>query len=292
MKNHRLTICFIFLGVLLATITVFVFISKAQGANSLNPYDDRKLNIDQIVDLYHNNMNDAFNEYIKRMMTSKPDDPLGKAFHVDTGIPFTAAECLDPANANNYSTFCVSVNMLGGNSDDCLRDKSKLTPDMKQFCTLGKNAKALNGYLNFSAAVRKRTKSIFKTVQEESDYIATMVCLGGVDFRYFPVPAGIVCDDAKKAELQKNAQQVNQTTKALEYSYDINFANNEVSIAKETLDQALSAYDQLKVAWPIHLKYVDIYAALEKYRDNLVSVRRATDNYPKQFIDLTTTSCL
>jgi len=286
MKNLKLTISIAFLGILMVSMTAFVMFSKAQTGSTINPYDNPELGMNEIVSLYHTNMNDKFNEYIKMMMENlekNPDDPNGKPYkQEDDGstTPFTVEDCLDPANSKNYSTFCVAVNMLGGNSDNCdlpiPPPTIVLTSDMEKFCALDGNAFALKGYLNFSAAMKKRTQQIFKTSQEKSDYVDAMVCLGGV------------CDQAQKDK----AQVSYQTQKALEVSADLTFANEEIRFSKNALDQMLSAYDQLRVAWPIHAKYVEIYADLEKYRDKIVDIRHQTDVFPKKFVDLTTTACI
>jgi hypothetical protein len=282
MKNNRITISLIFLGAVMVSMMVMAVLTKAADSSSLNPYDNPDLNMDDIVTLYHTNMNDAFNNYIKMMMKNlekNPDDPNGKPYKED-GTPFTVEDCLDPANSKNYSTFCVAVNLVGGNTDNCNIPTPPptivLPSDMQKLCSLDKNALALKGYLNFSAAMKKRTTQIFKTSQEKSAYVDAMTCLGGV------------CDQ----ETKDKAQVTYQTQKALEVSADLNFANQEIKFAKNTLDQTLSAYDQLRVAWPIHKKYIEIYADLEKYRDKIVEIRHQTDLYPKKFIDLTTTACI
>ena len=284
MKNLRLTISVGFLGILLLSMTVFVVISRAATApKSHNPYDNPDLKMEEIVDLYHNNINDQFNTYIKMMMTAKPDDPNGKPFVMNAdgtqGAPLTVDDCLDPAHSKNYSTFCVGANLLGANSDLCTPAEGEAVPeDLKKFCSLNPNALANKGDLNFAAAMQKRTNQIFQTNQEKSDWIQAMTCLG-------------ISSNVCSQEQINKAQAIYQTQKALESATNIDFADHEITFAKQALDQTLSAYDQLRVAWPIHMKYIDIYAALEKYRDKLVSIRNATNQYPSKFIDLTTTSC-
>ncbi|MFO0780355.1 MAG: hypothetical protein U0519_00455 [Candidatus Gracilibacteria bacterium] len=149
MKKNSVTISILVLVILLLSMVTMVFISRAAEEDIKNPYDSANLTVDDIIATYHANMNDAFNRYLKLMMTNidkNPDDPNGKAFKED-GTPFTVADCLDPANANNYSTFCVAVNLLGGNSANCYAPPELYTPpeDFKKFCSLGGNAQALKG---------------------------------------------------------------------------------------------------------------------------------------------------
>lgn len=70
------------------------------------------------------------------------------------------------------------------------------------------------------------------------------------------------------------------------------FVQEEVARAKAALDQTLDAYGQLKIAWQMHVQYMDIFSELVKYRDHLVDVRKQTDTFPFKFIDATSTKCL
>lgn len=264
MKNPRLTISVIILGAMFLSMSILVFVSKALEEDVMNPYDSRKLSTNDIIATYHNNMNEAFNRYIKLMMTnlqSNPDDPNGKAFHED-GTPFTVEECYN--DQNNYSTFCVAANLLGGYSAACGLAKEgtiALTEDMQAFCDLGADAQAYKGYFNFVAALKNKQQEVFETEQEKADWE------------------------------KKGLQYLDSITAVRKIVSRDTIIKDELSTAKKTLDQTLSAYDQLRVAWPIHLKYVDVYANLEKYRDKIVEIRHSTDSYPSKFIDLTTTSC-
>jgi hypothetical protein len=72
----------------------------------------------------------------------------------------------------------------------------------------------------------------------------------------------------------------------------VKFIDDEIVRAKTALDQTLDAYSQLRSAWAMHVKYMDTFALLVKYRDYLVSIRKQTDTFPFKFIDATTTKCL
>ncbi len=72
----------------------------------------------------------------------------------------------------------------------------------------------------------------------------------------------------------------------------IQFIDEEIIRAKTALDQTLDAYSQLKTAWQMHVRYMDIFAELVQYRDHLVSIRKQTDAFPFRFIDATSTKCL
>lgn len=72
----------------------------------------------------------------------------------------------------------------------------------------------------------------------------------------------------------------------------VEFIDQEVQRAKDALDKTLDAYSQMRMAWKLHVKYMDNFAELVKYRDYLVSIRKKTDTFPFKFIDATTTKCL
>lgn len=72
----------------------------------------------------------------------------------------------------------------------------------------------------------------------------------------------------------------------------VKFIDDEIRRSKQALDQTLDAYSQLKTAWNMHVKYMDTFADLVKYRDYLVAIRKQTDTFQFKFIDATTTKCL
>jgi|GEM_PF-1502830 len=288
MKNRHLTLSFIFLGIVFFSLTVCVLYSKAQAVEDLNPYDNPDLSLDDMISLYHNNMNTAFNGYFSALVTSIPTDPTqappspypgdpgtpGSAFKTD-GTPLTVSDCF--ADPTNYSTFCVAANLLGANSDDCAAYSAGklLSPSdgLDAFCRLGTGGVPLNGYLNFIAALKKRSTAVFDTQAEKDSYDLGDPIKGAVNSTAQPA----------KVTFNTLTGKINDRKKEID---------QQVAFAKQALDQTLSAYDQLTFAWPIHLKYVQIYADLETYRDNLVSIRHQTDIFPKKFVDLTSTACL
>ena len=301
MKNHKLTISFIFLGAILVAMLSFVVLSKAAAPynaanqpNAKNPYDDEKLGMKDVIELYHKNMNESFNFYFTSLMTPLPgkkpeckvNDPANSYTNTPgcTGkqTPLTVANCLDPENAKNFSTFCVAVNLLGADSDRCNTSDGIKEEGMVEFCHLKDKDKdrPLKGYLNFVAALKKRSQNIFDSRADALAYS---------DFLEVALSGGL-SNPGTIAE-NKTANQYYQMQKGLEAARKIEELNEETKFAKQALDQTLSAYDQLKIAWPMHQKYISIYESLEKYRDKLVGVRHQTDVFPKKFIDLTTTAC-
>lgn len=67
--------------------------------------------------------------------------------------------------------------------------------------------------------------------------------------------------------------------------------DQEIDNAKKAIDTTLATYDELRILYPMHEEYVNIFNALVNYRDKLVEVRHETDQFPSRFIDVTTSKC-
>jgi hypothetical protein len=90
---------------------------------------------------------------------------------------------------------------------------------------------------------------------------------------------------------EENVQAIYQGQKVLEISAKLDGIEREIVDAKAALDQTLAAYEELKTAWPMHKKYIEIYEDLIKYRDKLAEIRSFIEEFPSKFIDATTTQC-
>lgn len=231
MKKHTL-IFGLAIAVILAGLSLKTLTTRADTTNSTNPYDSENLSVSDIVDKYHEDMNEAFNRYIKMMLAEQAKNPNDV-----NGKPLANSQaCLDPANAKNYSTYCVAVNLL-------------------------------ERYDNFRTALEGKRNLIFETEQQKSG-------------------------TQKSAEKALSSAAELTLIPTIDRVISRNITTDEqINIAKKTLDQTLSAYDQLRLAWPLHQKYVQIYKDLETFRDNLVKVRQQTDVYPAKFVDVTTSKC-
>lgn len=227
-------------------------------------YADWDKSAEDIITLYHKTINEKFNYYIKKMVTSKPsDENYAKNSKPpetdDQGLPILdektglSKDCA----GENFSTYCVAETLL----------KSK------QF-----------GYMAYRQAMNCRKMELLdskKAVEDYRKYSDVMIW-------------------GKKNE--NNAAQNYANQQALENTYGTGFfyglttigsedVDKEIDAAKRALDQTLSAYSQLKGAWAMHKKYVDIYKSLVKFRDKMADIRHQIDGYPAKFIDATTTKC-
>lgn len=222
-------------------------------------YADFDLSAEDTMALYHEKMNEKFNEYIKMMITTEttlaaannPDqakkgqpperDENGnytEGLNEKTGIP--------NACTGNYSTFCVALTLL---KDPII------------------------GHMSYRNALNCRKIMLFDTRNEVEDFksYSDALVLG--------------------EENEKDVAQVYQSQIILENSSRIQGIETELRASKQALDQTLSAYNELRTAWPMHKQYVEIYKNLLKYRDKLVEIRHQVEEYPSKFIDVTTTSC-
>lgn len=259
MKKHFFTISLVLSGMFFAFMLATVVSTKAQESQQ-DPYDDQKLGLEDVMVEYHKYVNETFNENTKKMLVAKPDDLNGKAFDMTKKppVPFDDEAC--EKHPENFSTFCVAARLLGGKSGQ-------------------------KGYLNYKKALEKRRNAVFDTAAEKdawNKWIETTTCLGVVDS---------ICDKQKEEQINDTYKGIYQAQKIMEVSGRMEAINREISAAKEALDQSLSSYDQLRLAWPMHQQYKNIFNALVDYRDKLIEVRHQTDQFPSRFIDVTTAKC-
>jgi len=66
---------------------------------------------------------------------------------------------------------------------------------------------------------------------------------------------------------------------------------NELIKAEKALDLTIKAYNEMQIAYPLHLEYQETINNLEKYRIHLESIESYTESYPKLFVNATTTEC-
>lgn len=67
--------------------------------------------------------------------------------------------------------------------------------------------------------------------------------------------------------------------------------NAEFSEAKEVLEAAIAAYNEYRLAYPLHKRYEQIIKDLIKYKLALKAIRREATFFPIKFIDATSSQC-
>lgn len=67
--------------------------------------------------------------------------------------------------------------------------------------------------------------------------------------------------------------------------------NKEVEDAKLVMEAAIAAYDEFRMAYPVHQKYREIIKSLTKYRIALKKIQNETVEFPLRFVDATSSKC-
>lgn len=229
-------------------------------------YNDYNKGTEEMMEDYHKKINEAFNGFIYKMITeetaaaaSNTVAPLGQPPEPVSDTDPSLKACPD----GNYSTYCVGMMLLNNETW---------------------------GYLAYRRALECRRTSIFESSQEEdtwNKWIKTTTCLGGEQ----DSGGQKTCTPEQEAQLEKDITDRYQGQKALMISARLEAITREKSAAKQALDQTLSAYNELRTAWPMHKKYMEIYESLTTYRDKMVEIRKQVEEFPSKFIDATTTKC-
>lgn len=94
--------------------------------------------------------------------------------------------------------------------------------------------------------------------------------------------SGAITKNGDISDAQQNMQNLGQL---------IDKINREADLSRQALDQALSAYNEMQYALPLHTKYMEVVKSLEKYRDKVAGIRRTIEQFPSTFLDVTTTQC-
>ncbi len=66
---------------------------------------------------------------------------------------------------------------------------------------------------------------------------------------------------------------------------------DEIENARKVFTATLSAYNEYRIAYPVHKKNLEIIQSLTKYRKALSSLRKLVDMLPSKFIDATSAYC-
>jgi len=281
-----------------------------------------QMEIPDLVDMYTAKTNDYFNKNIEKIMTNpleespspSLDDYPSKGNALCRGANGTEAADMtcqsiavcnqsnvDKSNDPTVHPYCLAVTLLGvppSNFPNYDWEKLQKIDQLKY------------SYFCYRAALDIKRDSLYDSTPQgirdkcaagSTDDICTLI--SQIDKE---------TDLKKKADLEDQLQQqmnprywwstagrgvvTSMTATVVDISDSsgkrIKFIDDEEVRAKTALDQTLDAYSQLKTAWQLHVRYMDIFAELVKYRDHLVAIRKRTDFFPFRFIDATTTKCL
>lgn len=87
------------------------------------------------------------------------------------------------------------------------------------------------------------------------------------------------------------AGSVDKETLLNTYSAKTNKIDKEVVEAKTVMQSTIAAYDEFKMAYPMHQKYKTIINNLMKYKIALSKIRKQVYKFPSKFIDATSSEC-
>ncbi len=252
-----------------------------------------------VIKEYLKQTNNFFNKNITKIMKNPEKmDPIPT---LDDYNKNKLTLCADPTDTtcrtiavcqDNASAYCVGVNTLGFDGRNLYKYK---------YDELQKIKNLQYSYFCYKAVLEAKAND----VQEETGQRILAKC----NWPDSPYKNNDICTLKQKVDQATNINNKQKAQASLNlmlqnYGYSKNITGIDTSIversnaitteikrSKQVLDVTLSAYSQLQMAWKLHVKYIDIYNALVKYRDALVKVRKQTDQFPLRFIDASTTRC-
>jgi len=86
-----------------------------------------------------------------------------------------------------------------------------------------------------------------------------------------------------------NAGTISTVLNQLDISQDQ--IDTEISEARSVMEKTLSAYNEYRLAYPMHKRYNKIIKALLKYRLAIKNIRLRVAKFPEKFIDATSSTC-
>lgn len=81
---------------------------------------------------------------------------------------------------------------------------------------------------------------------------------------------------------------INAMTNMSQRNFNI---DKEIAEAEKTMKATLAAYNEYKLAYPMHRKYEEIITGLVKYKLALKDIRKRTVQFPVKFVDATSSQC-
>lgn len=127
-----------------------------------------------------------------------------------------------------------------------------------------------------------------------TDQNVTTFCLSMAALDQFEDFEVAMATRAKRFWNEEDAENLTSTTItdiALTQALRARAITDEMTVAEIALDRALAAYNELRIAYPIHQQYEQVIIDLTKYRDALAGVRDEIEIYPSKLLDATTPSC-
>lgn len=250
---------------LIVFLASFVFVLLSSKARFAVRAAESENDVDDLIENYHDTMNDLFNSRIKILVSKmlRDKEPLKKKDLEEitallsppppkldeNGQPIGREACKGVGNQPPLSTYCLAQVSV----DEYFKFRA--------------------GMLRLKGLARQEAGTKFESITGQKKENAPDFVIENRNL------FGAVGD---LVQGQKSLQGYGET---------INKIDREIEIARQTLDQALAAYNELSIALPLHRKYQEVITSLEKYRDNVSAIRREIDLYPATFLNVTTPAC-
>jgi len=115
-------------------------------------------------------------------------------------------------------------------------------------------------------------------------------CVGDAALKELENYKRALIEHAKLLDVDENIRET-QLSVSTRFASKINKVEKEIGRAEESLDLALAVYNELQVAYPIHLELMVTIDNLEDYKKRLKALRKQVNKFPSKFIDVTTNKC-
>ncbi len=257
--------------------------------------------------VYRTKTNDYFNISIKELMEdvdgpppvvpklsdyySSPEKDICKVDDPDN-VCKTIAICKD-----NISPYCVAINTLGFSPNklytfaETLEDVEELRA---RFPYLQYSFFCYHNALNNSKGdILKQTgQQIIRQCDEPTSvYYDHKICETKRECESRSDESKDRCEQSLSQLIAVEGYDTNLTGLNQSLANQAAQIDAEIDRSKKALDSTVDTYARLRESWKMHVKYVDIYLALVKYRDWLAEIRKQTDEYPLRFLNASTTKC-
>jgi hypothetical protein len=217
-------------------------------------------------------------------------------FLIGQSVQHTSAQNSQKQNPNEYANrsffesqalYHLRMNQIFNQKTELLISKkgkeSENCNDEKNISTLCLSKKMLDEHFKYREALTQmisRTEEPF-TIDQTINQLKTL---------------GKGNTETLKTEFQKQltnqqAAQSNLTSKNDYHTSKIELINQELINSRRTMDKALSAYHELRSAYPMHTEFRQTITNLSQLNQNLKKLRGIIESYPSKFHNATSIVC-
>ncbi len=154
--------------------------------------------------------------------------------------------------------------------------------------------KELNDFFNKKIAKLRASEGILTPADGKNckDNVTTYCVAAEATEMFFKYKEELLAEkDNLQEEMSRAAGDAFQERLVQLNNQKVNGIDEELKAAEKTLDMTIQAYNEMQIAYPLHVQYQEMITNLETYRYQLESIQGLTENFPKVFVNATTTSC-